>query len=246
MAEVLATEGFWLLVIGTILAGLVRGFSGFGTAMVFLPFAAQVYEPVWVLIVLIMIDMFGPIPAVPRALRDGHPWDVFRLCVGALVGLPFGFLILFSIPQGTFRYAIIAVSLCLLILLISGVRYRGNVSRTAVFGTGVLSGLFGGAVLLPGPPVILFYMARPLPVSAIRANTLLFLVAVDALMFLFIAFRGLFEWQPVITRLMLFPAYGIAILVGTAIFDPRHETVYRWVAYAIIAGSAVRGLPIWG
>ncbi len=34
-------------------------------------------------------------------------------------------------------------------------------------------------------------------------------------------------------------------LVGTAIFDPGREAVYRWVAYAIIAGSAISGLPVW-
>ena len=37
----------------------------------------------------------------------------------------------------------------------------------------------------------------------------------------------------------------IAVQLGTAIFDPDRETVYRWVAYAIIAGSALSGLPVW-
>ena len=63
----MATPGISLILVGALLAGLVRGFSGFGTAMVFLPFAAQVYEPVWVLVVLLTIDILGPIPALPRA-----------------------------------------------------------------------------------------------------------------------------------------------------------------------------------
>jgi len=33
-AEVIATDGFWILVMAAAVAGLVRGFSGFGTAMV--------------------------------------------------------------------------------------------------------------------------------------------------------------------------------------------------------------------
>ncbi|MEL7116914.1 MAG: sulfite exporter TauE/SafE family protein, partial [Pseudomonadota bacterium] len=80
--QALAAEGLWLLAIGALLAGLVRGFSGFGTAMVYLPFAAEVFPPVWVLITLLVIDGLGPIPAVPRALRDGQPRDVAWHCLG--------------------------------------------------------------------------------------------------------------------------------------------------------------------
>ena len=46
LAQALATEGLWLLFIGAVLGGLARGFSGFGTAMVILPFAAEVFTPV--------------------------------------------------------------------------------------------------------------------------------------------------------------------------------------------------------
>jgi uncharacterized membrane protein YuzA (DUF378 family) len=35
-------------------------------------------------------------------------------------------------------------------------------------------------------------------------------------------------------------------VIGTALFDPARETLYRRVAYIIIGISAVRGLPIWG
>jgi hypothetical protein len=28
-------------------------------------------------------------------------------------------------------------------------------------------------------------------------------------------------------------------------FRPEAERIYRWVAYLIIAGSAISGLPVW-
>ncbi len=44
-AGVIASEGFWMLVAVATVAGLVRGFSGFGTAMVYLPVAGQILTP---------------------------------------------------------------------------------------------------------------------------------------------------------------------------------------------------------
>jgi len=245
ISSILATEGLGLLLVGAMLAGLVRGFSGFGTAMVFLPFAAQIFSPIWVLIILMTMDLLGPIPAVPRAIRDGHPKDVLRLGVGALVGIPLGLMILTSLPQDTFRYAIASVTMVLLIMLVSGYRYRGHVGKGLIFGTGAVGGLFGGAFLLPGPPVIFLYMARDLPVSAIRANIFLYLFLADLLVLGILALQGLFELHPMLIGLGIMPAYLIAIMIGTRIFDPARGSVYRWVAYAIIAGSVLLGLPIW-
>lgn len=246
LTAVLATDGLWLLAIGAVLAGLVRGFSGFGTGLVFVPFAAEVFSPIWVLIVLMTMDLLGPIPAVPRALRDGHPRDVLRLGAGALIGLPIGLWVLTSISQTSFRVVIAVVILVLLVLLVTGVRYRGVLGPRLVLGTGLLGGLMGGAVLLPGPPVILLYMARDLPVAAIRANIFLYLFLADILMVALLVLRGLLELQPILVGLVVMPAYLVSILIGTAIFDPGRGSVYRWVAYGIIAGSALRGLPIWG
>lgn len=245
MAEILATDGVWWLYLGVILGGLVRGFSGFGTAMVYLPMASQVLPPVWVLVTLLVFDLFGPIPAVPRALRDGHPRDVLRLGAGALVGLPVGVFLLTSMAPDTFRTAVSMTSIVLLALLVGGVRYRGVVGKGLIYGTGGLAGLFGGAVGLPGPPVILLYMARPLSPAVIRANTLLFLLLTDILMFAVFGVRGLLDATPLVLGAILMPAYLAAVWLGSAIFDPDRETVYRWVAYTLIAVSALGGLPVW-
>ena len=46
LSEALALPGLWLLILGALVAGIVRGFSGFGTAMIYLPIAAQVMPPI--------------------------------------------------------------------------------------------------------------------------------------------------------------------------------------------------------
>ena len=138
------------------------------------------------------------------------------------------------------------VAILLLIALLSGFRYRGNVSKPAVYGVGLSGGLLGGVSGIPGPPVILFYMASAHPPAVIRANNTLYLILSDVALFVALITQGLLNPAMLIVGLVLTVPYLLANLVGAAIFRPEAEKTYRYAAYAIIGISAIRGLPIWG
>ncbi|MCY4007323.1 MAG: sulfite exporter TauE/SafE family protein [Rhodobacteraceae bacterium] len=231
------------LIFGACLAGLVRGFSGFGTAMVYLPFAASVMPPVWAVTSLVVMDFIAPLMIAHRTARDSDLGDVVRLGVGCLAGLPLGVTILMIFSADAFRYAVSALSILLLVLLWSGLRFRGNLTRPMVYGTGALSGVLGGAVGIPGPPVIFLYLASSLPASAIRANNFLFLLLADVLLLTVLFIQGMLFWAPLLIGICMTVPYLAFILIGAAMFNPAKEKSYRHVAYAIIAASALKGLP---
>ncbi|MCP5072558.1 MAG: sulfite exporter TauE/SafE family protein [Rhodobacteraceae bacterium] len=240
----IATEGLWLLAAGVLVAGIVRGFSGFGSAMIFLPVAGQVVPPVWALTCMAVFDLFGPLPNVPRALRDGQPRDVIRLAAGAVVALPVGVFVLTRVEPTVFRYTVSLVALLLLPCLILGLRYRGQLTRIMIVGTGALGGFLAGVAGIGGPPVILLYMASPLSTAAIRANLMLFLLGLDTLLICVFGWSGLLELVPVMIGVLLIVPYTLGNITGAAIFDPDRAQLYRWVAYGIIAASALSGLPL--
>lgn len=240
----LDAEGLWFLVVGAVIGGLVRGFSGFGTAMVFLPVAAQVVPPFEALTILIVMDLIGPVPNIRRALRDGHPADVMRLSVGAVLALPLGVLVLSLIPPEAFRYAVSLLSLGLLVALLGGIRVHGTLTRPMIFGTGGLSGFLAGSAGLAGPPVVLLYMASLHPVQVIRANIMLFLILTDVMLLAVFWLNGYLVATAAVTGAILTLPYLLANMAGAAIFAPNREGIYRAAAYTIIAGSAIRGLPL--
>ncbi|MDE0531716.1 MAG: sulfite exporter TauE/SafE family protein [Albidovulum sp.] len=242
-APALAIDGLIWIVAGSFLAGLARGFSGFGTAMIYLPFAASVLPPVWALTALIVMDLIAPLFLIPRALRDGHPPDILRLAGGSLVGVPLGVAMLLVMATDFFRYAVSSVALLLLVALVLGLRYRGVLTRAMVYGTGCLGGLLAGSIGIPGPPVIMLYMASTLPAAAIRANNTVYLVLADLQILGVFAIRGLLESVPVAIGIMATVPYATGIGIGALLFDPERELVYRRIAYAMIALSAVSGLP---
>lgn len=245
LAAALAFDGLGWLLAGTVLAGLVRGFSGFGTALIYMPIAGQVMPPIWALTTLVIMDVFGPIPNLPRARRDGDMREVALLTCAMALALPVGLMILASIRPEIFRYAVSLLALLVPFLLLAGLRYRGALTKPLLLVTGGVSGFLGGIVGVPGPPVILLYLASTKAAAQVRANILVYLFAFDIVLIALLALQNRLESVPVMIGLLLAPPVILANMAGAAIFRPEQERVYRAAAYIIIAAAAISGLPLW-
>ncbi|MDV4145533.1 sulfite exporter TauE/SafE family protein [Shimia sp. FJ5] len=243
LGGVASVEGLPWLILAAFVAGTVRGFSGFGTALIYLPLAGRFIDPIWAILTLAVMDMFGPLPNAPSAWRNGHPRDVMRLWAGTLVALPIGLMVLYAVDPAVFRYGVSFLALGMLAALVLGLRYQGTVTRPMVYGIGGAAGFLGGAAGLPGPPVILFYMASPHGARVVRANTMIYLLGYDVLLMGVLALQDRLTLTPVLLGVALAVPNILGNLLGARIFDPARETLYRWVAYAMIAASAIGGLP---
>ncbi len=237
--------GLAILLTAGLLGGIVRGFSGFGTALVFLPMASPILGPIGAIIALTIMDVFGPLPNLRRAWADVNQGDLARLLLACGAALPFGLWLLTRTDPEIFRYAVSCLSFAMLIILIFGLRYNGRVGRPMVYGTGAVAGFLGGVAGLPGPAVILFYMSRPIPVAAIRATILLFLFGFDFLILGYLAGMGQISWASAAIGLLLVLPNLAGNLIGAWIFNPDRASLYRGAAYVIIAAAALFGLPLW-
>ncbi|MFC6584846.1 hypothetical protein [Sulfitobacter aestuariivivens] len=122
---------------------------------------------------------------------------------------------------------------------------QGELTRAMTVGAGAVGGFMMGIAGIPGPPVIMLYMASKLPVSVIRANFLLYLVAIDLLLFPLLWLADMLVWKIVVLGLLIGVPNLIANYVGALLFKPGAEKVFRAVAYSVIAASAIIGLPVW-
>ncbi len=239
-------QGLAVIFFAAFLGGVIRGFSGFGTALIFLPIATPYLGPFGALIGLTIMDIFGPLPNLRRAWSAVNKGDLTRLLMGCAVVLPLGLWVLTKVAPEVFRYAVSILALVMLAILILGLRYHGRVSRTMVTGIGGAAGFLGGVAGLPGPAVILFYMSRPLPVDVIRATILLFLLGFDFLLLGFLTGMG----QVTLTAIALGFTLAVPNLLGNWLggwlFRPELERLYRAAAYVAIALAALSGLPVWG
>lgn len=245
LAQGLATPGLIWLGLAAALAGLVRGFSGFGSGLVFMPVAGVVLPPAQAVATLVVMDMLGPLANLPGALRTGSPGEIGWLALGLLPGLPLGVAALFWLAPDTFRWGVSLMALATVAALVSGWRWTGARGRRSTVAAGFASGLVGGATALPGPPVILYYMASSLPVVQVRANLTMFLVMVDVGLCVLLGATGQLSLPLAALSLGLLVPFSLANAVGSALFRPDRAATYKALSWSLIASAAIAGLPVW-
>ena len=239
--------GLAVIVLAALIGGIVRGFSGFGTALIFLSISSPYLGPFGAIIALTIMDIFGPLPNLRRAWSVVDKGDLVRLVLGCAFVLPIGLWLLTRSEPEVFRYLVSLISLSMLAALIPGLRYRRTVRRGMVVAViGGAAGFLGGVAGLPGPAVILFYMSRPLPVAVIRATILLFLFVFDFLIFGYLAGMGRVTVSTIAMGLLLAVPNVAGNWLGGWMFRPEREKLYRMTAYLVIASAALSGLPLWG
>lgn len=234
------------LVAAVMLAGLVRGFAGFGTGMVFVPLAALVLPPVWVVLTIVVFDLIGPLPLVPESLRRARRVDLGMLVLGLVVCAPAGALLLTRVEPTVFQWGVSGLTLVLLAVLVSGWRFTRYLSKAGVAGVGGLGGFLGGVAALPGPPVILLYMSGPGAAAEVRATVNLYLILFDAMLFIIFAAFGMLILEPMLLGALLIAPYMAACWLGACLFKPERERLFRLVAYGLIGFSALYGMPFDG
>ena len=233
------------IIFAALIAGLVRGFSGFGTAMVFLPIASQYLTPFEAIASLAVMEFFGTFAVMRKSWSDADKVDLARLVVGMTIVTPFALLLLAKVGADFYRYSVSILSLFLLLLIGSGIRYKGKLNPLVIFSVGGLGGLTGGLTGIPGPPVILLYIASSHPISVIRANNLLFLYFFDVCVVLIFALSGVLTLKIFLLGSILALPNFLGNFIGAKLFDPEKTNQYRMFAYIIIAIAAISGLPFW-
>lgn len=225
-------------------SGTARGFSGFGSALIFMPLASSIAAPRLVAALLLIIDFLAAAPLIPNAWRHADRKATAVLVLGALIGVPIGTWILSRLDPVTTRWIISGFVLALLLLLLSGWRYRGKDHAALSIGIGGLSGFCSGLAQTGGPPIVGYWLGRPIPSTIARANILLFFGFSDFFSAASYAAAGLITADAIRFALVVGPVYAIGVGFGASLFGRASEKVFRAICYVLIAAAVVTGLPV--
>lgn len=224
-------------------SGLARGFSGFGSALIFMPLASSIAAPRLVAALLLIIDFIAATPLIPNAWKQADRKATAIMVLGALVGVPVGTYFLSRLEPVTTRWIISAFVFALLLLLLSGWRYRGKDHTSISVGIGGLSGFCSGLAQTGGPPIVGYWLGRPIASVIARANILLFFGASDFFSVVSYALTGLITADAIKFSFVVGPVYGIGVWFGALLFGRASETLFRSICYVLIAMAVIFGLP---
>jgi uncharacterized protein len=224
-------------------SGTARGFSGFGSALIFMPLASSIAAPRLVAALLLLIDFVAAMPLIPNAWKHADRSATTVMVLGALIGVPIGTYFLSRLDPVTTRWIISSFVAALLLLLLSGWRYRGKDHAAISVGIGGLSGFCSGLAQTGGPPIVGYWLGRPIASHVARANIVLFFGASDFFSLVSYLLTGLITTDSIKFSFVVGPVYGIGVWFGASLFGKASEKMFRTICYALIAAAVIVGLP---
>jgi uncharacterized membrane protein YfcA len=241
MPDFLAISFLTAAVVAAI-AGMVRGFAGFGAAMMMTPVFTALYGPEVGVSLCLLLEIAVALPLLPRAVKYVDWRRIGLLMIAAVAGAPLGNMVMTRVPAEPMRWAISAIVLTAVGLLASGWRFHGQWRPPVTLGIGVISGFLNGLSGMAGPPIAFYYLAGNETVERVRANLTTYFIFVDAIALLVFAGRGLVHWNTGVLGLCLAPAVIAGGLLGERLFPLASEKFYRRLALCLLVAVAIGSL----
>ena len=243
-AATIADPRFVLALAISVLAGLVRGFSGFGSALVYMPLMSALYGPRIAAPSMAVIDVLAAVTFVSTVWQQAAWREVLPLAVSALVAAQFGSLILKYADPILLRWFITILVLAVVAVLVSGWRYQGRPILVVTLAVGALSGLLGSAVQMAGPPVIVYWLGSAGEAAIVRANFVTYFAALAAGLGITYSIKGLLTSEATALALLIGPLQIASQHVGARLFPLASDRTYRILAYGVILLAALVSMPL--
>lgn len=224
-------------------AGILRGMTGFGFALVAAIGLAHVWPPAMATPVVLLLELVVAVVLLYGLDRAAiEPRRLVRLCLGGVAGTAIGTLMVSGLPAAWAKPALdtaVFVSALAALAHVSAPRLDTPAWAAAV---GFLVGLFAGAFAVGGPFVVVWFLAVGAQPAAIRANLIVFFAVVD---FAAVAFRWPTIGIPADAwghAAMLLPPAFLGTWAGGLLFRRVNAAWWRRIAAYSIAGGAVLSL----
>jgi len=221
----------------TAIAGLMRGYAGFGTAVILAPIYSVLWGPKAGVPIMLLMELIVSIQLLPKALKDADKRVILPIGGTAALMTPLGAYILITADGEVLRRAIGAFVLVFGGLLLSGWRYHGSRPLPLNMAVGAVSGLLKGSTGMSGPPVILYLLAGPEAAKTHRANLILFFSVISLISVFPPLFLGLFDLAVLARAAVLLPILAICARIGAQLFHVVPQSWYRPFALIVLLGA---------
>ena len=220
-------------------ASLVLGLAGFGNALVAMAFLPYFMPPATAIAVLTIYTIVFAIAIFVPVRHHLSPRGVAYLLVGTVLGTPLGVWILVTVSASTLDRIIGVVLVVVVMLEWAGVYPERLTGRRWSIGAGLFAGMTGGAVGMPGPPVVLYSTTQGWSPQTIKANLQVFFFVNQV-----VILAG-YWWAGLLTREVwrLSASFALPAAAGTALgillFSHVDHARFRQVVFAVLLVSGI-------
>ena len=224
-----------------LVAGIIRGTTGFGGPAIMMLVLTQFYSPASVLVLVLLADYIANVQLAFGAIRQAAWRFLTPLLIASTIGLPFGVYLLQAVEPMILKKTIAAVvGLCALLML-SGWRFRSTPGLLASAITGIFGGIVVGATMI-ALPVMTFIFSVPGDATTSRATAISWGLVISTALLGAYAYSGLLGLNDLWQAGLITVAYMIGAYLGTRIFKTLSETMFRRVVLIALLTLSLIGI----
>lgn len=232
--SVLADWRLFAAIVATAVAGVMRGYAGFGTAVILAPVYSLLWGPRAGVPVMLLMELVISVQLLPAAIKDYDRRVVLPLGGAAALATPLGAWFLFTVDGDLLRRFIGGFVLVFGLLLMSGWRYHGTRPLPLNIAIGAVAGVLKGSTGMSGPPVILYLLAGVEEAKRHRANLIMFFATIAIVSVIVPLLGGLVNLTTLLRLVVLLPVMAVAVPVGSRLFHVVPVRLYRPFAMGVL------------
>jgi uncharacterized membrane protein YfcA len=225
----------WVVGVGIVaVARFVFGLTGFGISLVslsLLPFFVPLAT------VVPLITLYGAAFALVMTIqlrRDVIFPQLVSLLIGTVLGTPVGVWVLEALPPSPLKRLIGLILMEIVVIEWYGAYPEKLSGRYWGLCAGSLAGLLGGAIGMPGPPVILYAAAQGWSPRMMKAMLQAFFLVNYSIIVVNHWWAGLLTREVVWLACLYVVPSAIGVAAGIHLFDRMHQVRFRRLMFALL------------
>lgn len=224
------------LMAGTVLlAGFIRGFVGFGAALIIVMVLSVTLGPLTAVPIAVLSGLPSMVQLLPTAVRFAERPFVIPFGLASLAAAPLGAWVLVSVDPAVMKMATSSFVLAMVVMLHRGWRFARHPGPAVPLGAGVAAGFVQGAAGVGGPPAVAAALSRAGTAQQQRANVIGAVTALNICALVPLWRYGLFTREVIVISLAIIPLYAGATWVGARFFSRRGHRYFRNAALLTLA-----------
>jgi uncharacterized membrane protein YfcA len=247
IAAVINIFTFWDLIligVGILLAGIVRGFVGFGASLIIVMIISVILGPRSAVAIATLSGLPSMLQLLPTAIRTSEKNFVIPFGIAAMIAAPLGTWFLVIIDPTLMKIGVSVTVLLMVFMLYKDIKLTAHSSLISLIGVGLAAGVIQGSAGIGGPPAVVIALSRPGTTEKQRANVIGAVTALGVCGIAPLWYHGLFTLEVVIISVFLFPIYVSATWVGTQLFLKFGHNYFRNSALGILFFISIVTLAI--
>lgn len=238
----LSQTEFVILIVITLGAGLVRGFSGFALSAMVMATAVVILPPVELIPMLWWLEMSASILMIKSGWAGADKTMTYALAGGSFIGWPIGLALTVTLPVAMSKAAALSVIVVLAAVLLAKIRMPFLATKPGLYGSGIVAGIASGLASVGGMVVAIYVLAANAPAHTMRASLVLYLFLTSVVSMIVLIAYGVMDTSGVARGLIFAIPTMAGVLIGQLFFTERLAPYYRPFCLTLLIGLASAGL----